>query len=285
MGPHAEALDITNVGTIQVNVDRDAVEEVAIEVDIDSISYDHGRTHAVRTVKFPLAKGRVTAFIGPSGCGKSTVLRSINRLNDHIRGFRLDGQVTLDGRNIYGAKVDPVLVRRRIGMVFQQPNPFPTTIYKNVAFGLKLNRFTGDMDAQIEKALRNAGLWHEVKDKLKHSALALSGGQQQRLCIARTIATEPEVILLDEPTSALDPIATQRVEELIKTLRDDYTIAIVTHNMQGARRVADFTAFLYVERTNTTRHHGFLVEFGATKQVFEDHRSQVTASYVRGEFG
>lgn len=277
--------------TIEPKRERPAVADlrvppnrVAIDVDIESISYDDDVTHAVRNVAFPIARGLVTAFIGPSGCGKSTVLRSINRMNDQIRGFRLRGSISLDGRDVYEPTVDPVLVRRRIGMVFQQPNPFATTIWKNVAFGLRLNRFKGDMAAQVEKALRAAALWDEVKDRLHASALGLSGGQQQRLCIARAIATEPEVLLFDEPTSALDPIATQKVEELIGELRGRYTIAIVTHNMQQAQRLADHTAFLFVERRDPGHHYGHLVEFGTTDQVFNQPRAEETRQYVAGEF-
>ena len=261
-----------------------ASEDAALEIDIRGISYDGGRTQAVQSVRLPIARGKVTAFIGPSGCGKSTVLRSINRMNDHIRGFRLDGEIRLDGRNVYEPSVDPVLVRRRIGMVFQQPNPFATTIFKNVTFGLKLNRFRGDLACQVEKALRSAALWDEVKDRLHTSALGLSGGQQQRLCIARAVATEPEVILFDEPTSALDPIATQKVEELVRELHGRFTIAIVTHNMQQARRLSDNTAFLFVERPADQPHYGHLVEFGETSQVFEAPRAEATRQYLAGEF-
>src|SRR5262249_46150063 len=216
---------------------------------------------AVRDTTLQLQRNTVTAFIGPSGCGKSTVLRSINRMNDLIRGFRFEGQIRFRGKDVYGSGIDPVAVRRHIGMVFQQPNPFAMSIFRNVAFGPRLNGFKGSMEERVERALRGAALWDEVKDKLKASGMALAGGQQQRLCIARAIATEPEVLLMDEPCSALDPIATVKIEELMNELKKKYTIAIVTHNMAQARRVADTTAFLYVDTTQGGRT-GYLVEAG-----------------------
>jgi phosphate transport system ATP-binding protein len=225
----------------------------------------------------------ITAFIGPSGCGKSTVLRSLNRMNDFVPGFRMEGSVAFRGEDIYAHHIDPVAVRRSIGMVFQQPNPFATTIYKNVAFGLKLNRFKGDYEERIEQALRGAALWDEVKDKLHTSGLALSGGQQQRLCIARAIAVEPDLLLMDEPCSALDPIATRRVEELMLELKQKYTIAIVTHNLQQAQRVADRTAFLFVD-TSAGGRTGYLIEYRATSELFADPREDSTKAYIRGEF-
>lgn len=252
-----------------------------IECDIEELYY--GDFMAVRDTRVPIAKGSITAFIGPSGCGKSTVLRSLNRMNDLIRGFRLKGAVRFMGRDIYHRSIDPVAVRRHIGMVFQQPNPFAMSIYKNVAFGLKLNGYKGDRHEQVEKALRSAALWDEVKDNLHRSALALSGGQQQRLCIARAIATEPAVLLMDEPCSALDPIATRKIEELMLELKRDYTIGIVTHNLQQAQRVADKTGFLYVDTTQGSRT-GYLVEFGDTGQLFKDPRQEHTKQYIRGEF-
>jgi phosphate transport system ATP-binding protein len=254
---------------------------VVIDCHIDSMYY--GRFKAVRDTRLPIKRQSITAFIGPSGCGKSSALRCLNRMNDLIRGFRLEGHVHFLGRNIYDAKIDPVAVRRYIGMVFQHPNPFATTIYNNVAFGLRLNRFKGPMAERVEQALRGAALWDEVKDKLHASGLSLSGGQQQRLCIARAIATEPEVLLMDEPCSALDPIATRRIEELMLELRARYTIAIVTHNLQQARRVADRTAFMYVDTSEGSRT-GYLVEFGETTQVFESPRESHTQEYIRGEF-
>jgi phosphate transport system ATP-binding protein len=239
---------------------------------------------AVREVDLDIAANEITAFIGPSGCGKSTVLRCLNRMNDLVRGFRFDGHVRFRGRDIYDATIDPVAVRRFIGMVFQQPNPFATSIYNNVAFGLRLNGFRGDTTAKVEKALRSAALWDEVKDKLQKSGLSLSGGQQQRLCIARAIATEPEVLLMDEPCSALDPIATRKIEELMVELRERFTIAIVTHNLQQAQRVADYTGFLYVD-TNEGGRTGYLVEFGESRQIFEHPVHIHTQQYIRGEFG
>ena len=254
---------------------------IVIDCRINNMYY--GNFRAVRDTHLAIQRGSITAFIGPSGCGKSSALRCLNRMNDLVRGFRLEGQVTFLGRDIYGAKVDPVAVRRYVGMVFQHPNPFATSIYNNVAFGLRLNRFRGSIAERVEKALRGAALWDEVKDKLHSSGLALSGGQQQRLCIARAIATEPEVLLMDEPCSALDPIATRRIEELMLELRARYTIAIVTHNLQQAKRVADRTAFMYVD-TSAGGRTGYLVEFGHTQQVFDDPRHEHTQAYIRGEF-
>ncbi len=239
------------------------------------------RRFATRTSR--LKKGKITAFIGPSGCGKSTVLRSLNRMNDLVRGFRFEGHVHFMGQDIYAPSVDPVAVRRHIGMVFQQPNPFAMSIFKNVAFGLKLNRFRGNKAERVEQALRGAALWDEVKDQLHKSGLSLSGGQQQRLCIARAIATEPAVLLMDEPCSALDPIATRKVEELMLELKQDYTIVIVTHNLQQAQRVADTTGFLYVDTTQGSRT-GYLVEFGDTRDMFEAPQQEHTKQYLRGEF-
>ncbi len=213
---------------------------VIIDCKVDNLYY--GKFLAVRDSHIPIEKGNITAFIGPSGCGKSTALRCLNRMNDLVRGFRFEGHVHFRGQDIYAPHVDPVVVRRHIGMVFQQPNPFAMSIFQNVAFGLRLNRYHGNVAERVELALHGAALWDEVKDKLKQSGLSLSGGQQQRLCIARAIATEPEVLLMDEPCSALDPIATRRIEELMQELKQQYTIAIVTHNLQQARRVADKTA-------------------------------------------
>jgi phosphate transport system ATP-binding protein len=252
-----------------------------IDVKINTLYY--GQFKAVRDTKLSIQKGSITAFIGPSGCGKSTVLRSINRMNDLVRGFRFEGHVHFLGKDIYHKSIDPVAVRRYIGMVFQQPNPFAMSIYRNVAFGLKLNRFKGNVAERVEKALRGAALWDEVKDKLKASGLSLSGGQQQRLCIARAIATEPEVLLMDEPCSALDPIATRKIEELMLELKQRFTIAIVTHNMQQAKRVADKTAFLYVDTTQGGRT-GYLVEYGDTAAIFNAPKEKHTQDYVAGAF-
>ena len=255
--------------------------EAAIDARIDKIYY--GKFLAVRDSHVPVEKGKITGFIGPSGCGKSTVLRSLNRMNDLIPVFRLEGKVTFLGQDIYARNVDPVVVRRHIGMVFQQPNPFSMSVFENVAFGLRLNRYQGNVEERVEYSLRRAALWNEVKDKLKASGLALSGGQQQRLCIARAIATEPTVLLMDEPCSALDPIATRQVEELMLELKQDYSVAIVTHNMQQAQRVADTTAFFSVDISGGNRT-GFLVEMGPTGQVFEDPKAELTREYVRGDF-
>jgi phosphate transport system ATP-binding protein len=243
----------------------------------------YGNFLAVRDAQIPITPHQITAFIGPSGCGKSTVLRSLNRMNDFIPGFRLDGSVHFQGQDIYANDVDPVAVRRSIGMVFQQPNPFAMSIYANVAFGLRLNRFKGNYDERVEMALRGAALWDEVKDKLQSSGLSLSGGQQQRLCIARAIAVEPPLLLMDEPCSALDPIATRRVEDLMLELKERYTIAIVTHNLQQAQRVADRTAFFFVD-TSAGGRTGYLIEYRPTGELFNDPHEERTKAYIRGEF-
>ena len=253
----------------------------AIDCNLEKVFY--GNFLAVRDSNVPIEKNNVTGFIGPSGCGKSTVLRCLNRMNDMIPVFRFEGHVHFMGQDIYAKQIDPVIVRRYIGMVFQQPNPFSMSIYDNVAFGLRLNRFKGDTDEKVQKALERAAIWKEVKDKLKQSGLSLSGGQQQRLCIARAIATEPTVLLMDEPCSALDPIATRQVEELMHELKEKYTIALVTHNMQQATRVADTTAFFSVDISQGGRT-GYLVEMGDTKQIFEDPKAELTREYIAGEF-
>ena len=255
--------------------------DVVIDCDIKELHY--GQFKAVRDTKIPVQKNAITAFIGPSGCGKSTVLRCLNRMNDLVRGFRFKGYVHFRGRDIYASAVDPVAVRRYIGMVFQQPNPFATSIFNNVAFGLRLNNYKGNKAERVEQALKRAALWDEVKDKLHKSGLSLSGGQPQRLCIARAVATEPEVLLMDEPCSALDPIATRRIEELMLELKLRYTIAIVTHNLQQAQRVADKTGFLYVDTTQGGRT-GYLVEFGDSRQVFQAPREEHTKAYISGAF-
>lgn len=262
-------------------IDNQAPKDTVIECDVKELYY--GNFKAVRDTHIPIKQGQITAFIGPSGCGKSTVLRCLNRMNDLIRGFRFEGHVHFRGQDIYGPTIDPVAVRRHIGMVFQQPNPFAMSIYKNITYGLRINGYRGNYDEVVERALRGAALWDEVKDKLKQSGLSLSGGQQQRLCIARAIAVEPEVLLMDEPCSALDPIATRKIEELMKELKKKYTIAIVTHNMQQAQRVADQTAFLYVDTSEGGRT-GYLVEREETKRLFEDPQQEYTRQYIRGEF-
>jgi phosphate transport system ATP-binding protein len=270
------------VTTAQPHADVSTAEaEIIIDCQIQNLYY--GKFRAVRDTHIPIKKRNITAFIGPSGCGKSTALRCINRMNDLVRGFRFDGHVHFRGKDIYASTVDPVAVRRYIGMVFQQPNPFAMSIYNNVAFGLRINRYRGSVVEKVEQALRGAALWDEVKDKLRASGLSLSGGQQQRLCIARAIATEPEVLLMDEPCSALDPIATRRIEELMKELKQRFTIAIVTHNLQQAKRVADSTAFMYVDTSEGGRT-GYLVEHSGTDALFENPREKHTQDYLRGEF-
>jgi len=251
------------------------------DIQVEALYYNNFK--AVRDTHLAIEKGTITAFIGPSGCGKTTVLRCLNRMNDLVRGFRFEGQVLYRGKDIYAKPIDPVAVRRYIGMVFQQPNPFAMTIYRNVSFGLRLNGYEGNRQEKVEEALHGAALWEEVKDKLHTSALALSGGQQQRLCIARAIATEPEVLLMDEPCSALDPVATRKIEDLMQELKKRFTIAIVTHNLQQAKRVADKTAFMYVE-TREDGRTGYLVEYGDTKQIFESPKEKYTQDYIRGEF-
>jgi len=255
--------------------------DVVIDCHIKELYY--GTFKAVRDTQIPVKRNAITAFIGPSGCGKSTVLRCLNRMNDLVRGFRFHGHVKYHGKDIYHPSIDPVAVRRYIGMVFQQPNPFASSIFNNVAFGLRINNFKGNKAEKVEQALKRAALWDEVKDKLHNSGLSLSGGQQQRLCIARAVATDPEVLLMDEPCSALDPIATRKIEELMLELKTRYTIAIVTHNLQQAQRVADKTGFLYVDTSEGGRT-GYLVEFGDSKQVFEKPKEKFTQDYIRGEF-
>lgn len=250
-----------------------------------NVSIYYGSFLAVREVNMDIPRNQVVAFIGPSGCGKSTLLRCFNRLNDLIPGARVEGKITFNGIDIYEQKVDPVQVRRRVGMVFQKPNPFPKSIYDNIAFGARINGYKGDTDELVERSLRQAALWEEVKDKLKDSGLSLSGGQQQRLCIARAIALQPEVVLMDEPASALDPISTLRVEELINQLKEQYTIIIVTHNMQQATRVADLTAFFNAEATSGGQRFGYLVEYDATQRIFQDPQHEKTRDYVSGRFG
>lgn len=251
----------------------------------ENVNIYYGSFLAVRDIWLNIPKNRVTAFIGPSGCGKSTLLRCYNRLNDLIESFRLEGQVHYNNENLYAPNIDPVEVRRRIGMVFQKPNPFPKSIYDNVAFGPRLNGFKGNMDELVERALQQAALWDEVKDKLRQSGLSLSGGQQQRLCIARAIATQPDVILMDEPCSALDPISTLRVEDLIHELKEQYTIVIVTHNMQQASRVSDMTAFFNVQTSEKGGRSGYLVEYNRTEKIFQDPQQEDTKQYVSGKFG
>ena len=254
-------------------------------IEADHLSVFYGDKLAVREVSLSFQRYQITAIIGPSGCGKSTLLRCFNRMNDLIPSARVEGTLLYNGQSIYDAGVDSVAIRRRIGMVFQKPNPFPKSIYDNIAFGPRVNGMRGDMDEIVERALRQAALWDEVKDKLKTSGMALSGGQQQRLCIARALAVEPDVILMDEPAASLDPIATLKIEELMHELQENYTIVIVTHNMQQAARVSDRTAFMSIDRANPDARIGVLVEYGPTNQIFTKPTQQETEDYVSGRFG
>jgi phosphate transport system ATP-binding protein len=248
---------------------------------ISHLNFWYGHKQALTDVSLKIPVKRVTALIGPSGCGKSTLIRCLNRMNDLIPGTRVEGTVAYHGQNIYAPGIDPVEVRRRIGMVFQKPNPFPKSIYENVAFGARVNGYRGDMDELVERCLRQAALWDEVKDDLRKSGLALSGGQQQRLCIARALAVQPDVILMDEPASALDPIATLKIEDLIRELVQQFTIVIVTHNMQQAARVSDYTAFMLSDGRRT----GQLIEYNVTREVFTNPRDRRTEDYITGRFG
>ena len=255
-------------------------------IELADLAAYYGDFRAVRDVSVKVEENRITAFIGPSGCGKTTVLRCLNRMNDLIEGARVEGQVLYHGVDLYSKGIDPVEVRRRIGMVFQKPNPFPKSIFDNVAFGPKIAGIAGDMDEIVESSLRKAALWDEVKDRLKESGMSLSGGQQQRLCIARCIAVQPDVILMDEPCSALDPIATARIEDLMQELKNDYSIVIVTHNMQQAARVSDMTAFFTTEVSETSdRRTGVLVEYDTTEKIFTNPSEERTENYVTGRFG
>jgi phosphate transport system ATP-binding protein len=260
-------------------------EEREVVFDVRDLGVRYGGTLALGGVSLDIYKNFVTAFIGPSGCGKSTFIRCFNRMNDLIIGAEVGGRVLYHDVDLYGSNVDPVEVRKRIGMVFQKPNPFPKSIYDNIAFGPRVLGMKGDMDERVERALHQAALWDEVKDRLKESALGLSGGQQQRLCIARALATEPEVILMDEPASALDPISTTRIEDLMHELKREYTIVIVTHNMQQAARVADMTAFFSVDLHDGGKRNGILVEYDETAKIFTTPSDKRTEDYVTGRFG
>jgi phosphate transport system ATP-binding protein len=268
---------------IDISSEQEPDTELVLEVEDLSVWY--GDDLAVRGVSLPVQRNRITALIGPSGCGKTTVLRCLNRMNDLIDGARVEGSIRYHGIDLYDPQVDPVEVRRRIGMVFQKPNPFPKSINDNVTFGPKVAGFKGDLDEVVEDALTRAALWDEVKDKLDGSAMALSGGQQQRLCIARAIATKPDVILMDEPCSALDPIATAKIEDLMQALRSDYTIVIVTHNMQQAARVSGRTAFLTVDVGEDGHRTGTVVEFDRTETIFTKPTDPRTEAYITGRFG
>jgi len=250
-----------------------------VKIQVERLSFYYGAARALEEISIGVLPNVVTAFIGPSGCGKSTFLRTLNRMNDIIPGTRVEGRVLIDDTNIYGPALDVVALRRQVGMVFQKSNPFPKSIFDNIAYGLRINNMAGsrsDLAARVEESLRQAALWDEVKDRLHDSALALSGGQQQRLCIARALAIRPEILLMDEPASALDPIATQRIEELVYELKKTYTIVIVTHNMQQAARVSDYTAFFWLGR---------LVEYDRTDKIFTNPAEQLTEDYVTGRFG
>ena len=266
---------------------KNSLKDSSTSVSLDNVSIKYGNTTAVKNVFCDIKKNNVTAFIGPSGCGKSTVIRSINRMNDLIEDCKLSGSVVFEGVDIYAEDIDPVEVRRRIGMVFQQPNPFPKSIYENIAFGARVNGYKGNMDQLVEESLIKAAVWDECKDKLNQSGYSLSGGQQQRLCIARTIAIEPDVILMDEPCSALDPLSTLKIEETIHELKKKFTIIIVTHNMQQANRVSDYTAFFNTEKKEKelSGKVGFLVEYGKTKNMFNSPKQKSTQDYISGKFG
>jgi phosphate transport system ATP-binding protein len=280
-------LDVTptNVAPVTDGVEEqpEAAREVVFEIRDASVRY--GTNLAVDDVNFDVGAREITAIIGPSGCGKSTFLRCLNRMNDFIPGAKVEGRINYHGESLYDSKVDAAEVRRRIGMVFQKPNPFPKSIFDNVAYGPRINRFKGDLHELVEQALTRAALWDEVKDKLKKSAYALSGGQQQRLCIARTLAVEPDVVLMDEPCSALDPIATSRIEDLMVELKRDFTIVIVTHNMQQAARVSDMTAFFTTDVGEDASRVGRLVEFDRTQTIFTSPSDQRTEGYITGRFG
>ena len=272
--------------TVNERAADDGVPDAAPPVfEVGGLNAYYGSFRAVRDISMDVGRNEITAFIGPSGCGKSTMLRCFNRMNDLIETARVEGSIRYHGVDLYGPDVDPVEVRRRIGMVFQKPNPFPKSIYDNVAFGPKIAKFDGDMDDLVQESLERAALWEEVKDKLEQSAYSLSGGQQQRLCIARAIATSPDVVLMDAPGSALDPIATLRIEELMYELKRDYTIIIVTHNMQQAARVSDRTAFFTVDVSEDGQRTGVLVEFDETGKLFTNPNERATEDYITGRFG
>ncbi len=286
-GVWSSALKRIEVPTATVNTPAVVPTNQArrIVLQAQNLSVTYGTNLALRDVTMDVSRHEITALIGPSGCGKSTLIRSFNRMNDLIPGAKVSGSALYEGVDLYGNDVDPVEVRRRIGMVFQKPNPFPKSIFDNVAFGLKVNGLKDDLSDRVEDALKRAALWDEVKKKLNVSALALSGGQQQRLCIARTIAVEPDIVLMDEPCSALDPIATARIEDLMRELKATYTIVIVTHNMQQAARVSDYAAFLTTEVSDEDDRTGALVEMGPTNEIFTTPKDSRTESYITGRFG
>lgn len=275
-------MEIIMEPTINKNTEKDKLIEIAHKknptIEIKDVKVWYDDFNAIKGIDMEIKPNTVTAFIGPSGCGKSTFLRLFNRMNDYIEGFRMEGKIKINGDNIYKKKINVEVLRKEIGMVFQKPNPFPKSIFENVAYGLKIQGITDKefINKRVEKALKQADLWEEVKDNLKKSALALSGGQQQRVCIARTLAVEPSIILMDEPTSALDPISTAKIEDLIRELKKKYTIIIVTHNMQQASRISDYTAFFYI---------GDLIEYDKTKRIFTNPEKKRTENYITGRFG
>ena len=282
----APEIDSARIAEVAVGSTRAELERRPRVFEVRDLSVDYSGALALRDVTLDIYERSVTAFIGPSGCGKSTFIRCFDRMNDLVLGARVTGTVLYHGQDLYAKDVDPVEVRRRVGMVFQKPNPFPKSIYDNVAFGPRALGMKRNMDERVERCLRQAALWDEVKDRLKESALGLSGGQQQRLCIARALATEPDVILMDEPASALDPIATARIEDLMHDLKREYTIVVVTHNMQQAARVADMTAFFSVElHPDGKGRNGILVEYDATTKIFTQPADKRTEDYVTGRFG
>jgi phosphate transport system ATP-binding protein len=268
-----------------MQIDSSFANQTETVLRAENLNVYYGSFRALRNISINIVKNQITALIGPSGCGKSTLLRCFNRLNDLIKGFKTDGKVYYHHQDLYASGIDPVEVRRRIGMVFQKPNPFPKSIYDNVAFGPRLIGYKGDLDELVEQSLKQAALWDEVKDKLRASGLALSGGQQQRLCIARAIAVQPDIILMDEPASALDPISTLKIEDLMQELKEKYTIVIVTHNMQQASRASDRTAFFNVEENEKGGRSGYLVEYDRTEVIFQSPQQRITQEYVSGRFG
>jgi len=282
LGINKEIKQMENMSTESIETKKAEDQKIAapkIEIEAENLNFFYGEKQALYSINLKVPEKSITAFIGPSGCGKSTFLRSINRMNDIIAGVRVEGKILLNNQNIYAPSIDVVDLRRRVGMVFQKSTPFPKSIFDNVAYGIKINRLSNSrkqLEQMVEQALKQAALWNEVKDRLNESALALSGGQQQRLCIARTLAVMPEVILMDEPCSALDPIATEKIEELVVELREKYTVIIVTHNMQQASRVSDYTAFFLL---------GQLIEFDETEKIFTYPKEKKTEDYITGRFG
>ncbi len=286
MSAGSSGVDISaQVQDRDARVSTSATPTTATIFDLKDVGVQYGGTPAVEDVTFDMYENEITAFIGPSGCGKSTLIRCLNRMNDLIPSASVTGHVGYHGQNLYARDVDPVQVRKRIGMVFQKPNPFPKSIYENIAFGARVQGMKGDMDERVERALRRAALWDEVKDRMKTNAFGMSGGQQQRLCIARALAIEPDVILMDEPASALDPISTAAIEDLMLELKQHVSIVIVTHNMQQAARVSDRTAFFTVKKVEEGKRVGSLVEFNPTEKIFTNPDDKRTEDYVSGKFG